>query len=31
MYERTVLFVRNQGFLEPTAARLISFEDSLVF
>jgi predicted ATPase len=30
-YERTVLFVRNQGFLEPTAARRISFEDSLAF
>jgi predicted ATPase len=30
-YERTVLFVRNQGFVEPTAARRISFEDSLRF
>jgi predicted ATPase len=26
-----VFFVRNQGFVEPTAARRISFEDSLVF
>lgn len=31
VYERTVFFVRNQGFVEPTAARRISFEDSLVF
>lgn len=30
-YERTVLFVRNQGFVEPTAARRISFADSLAF
>jgi len=26
-----VFFVRNQGFVEPTAARRISFGDSLVF
>jgi len=31
VYERTVLFVRNQGFVEPTAARRISFADSLAF
>ncbi|GAA4672146.1 AAA family ATPase [Phytohabitans rumicis] len=30
-YERTVFFVRNQGFVQPTAARRISFEDSLAF
>jgi predicted ATPase len=30
-YERQVLFVRNLGFCEPTAARRISFEESLVF
>ncbi|MEU1808026.1 AAA family ATPase [Micromonospora aurantiaca (nom. illeg.)] len=30
-YERTVFFVRNQGFVEATAARRISFEESLVF
>ena len=30
-YETTVFFVRNQGFVEPTAARRISFADSLVF
>jgi predicted ATPase len=30
-YERTVFFVRNLGFIEPTAARRISFEDSLAF
>ena len=29
--ERTVFFVRNQGFVEATAARRISFEESLVF
>lgn len=29
--ERTVLFVRNQGFVEPTAARRISFADALAF
>jgi predicted ATPase len=31
VYEKTVFFVRNQGFVEPTAARRISFADSLVF
>jgi predicted ATPase len=30
-YETTVFFVRNLGFVQPTAARRISFEDSLVF
>jgi len=30
-YERTVFFIRNQGFVEPTAARRISYADSLVF
>jgi predicted ATPase len=30
-YETTVFFVRNQGFVQATAARRISFEDSLVF
>jgi predicted ATPase len=30
-YDRTVFFVRNQGFVEPTAARRISFTDSLRF
>jgi predicted ATPase len=30
-YEQTVFFIRNQGFVEATAARRISFEDSLVF
>jgi predicted ATPase len=30
-YETTVFFVRNQGFVRATAARRISFEDSLVF
>jgi predicted ATPase len=29
--ERTVLFVRNQGFVAPTAARRISFADALAF
>ncbi|WP_234381147.1 hypothetical protein [Streptomyces sp. NRRL F-5122] len=31
IYERQVLFVRNLGFCEPTAARRISFQESLVF
>ncbi|WP_436758775.1 ATP/GTP-binding protein [Streptosporangium sp. V21-05] len=31
IYERQVFFVRNLGFCEPTAARRISFEDSLEF
>jgi len=31
VYERQVLFVRPLGFCAPTAARRISYEDSLVF
>jgi predicted ATPase len=31
IYERQVLFIRNLGFCEPTSARRISFEESLVF
>ena len=31
VYETTVFFIRNQGFVRATAARRISFEDSLVF
>lgn len=31
IYERQVFFIRNLGFCEPTAARRISFEDSLEF
>ncbi|XVU30041.1 AAA family ATPase [Actinoplanes sp. CA-054009] len=31
LYERAVFFVRNRGAVQPTAARRISFEDSLVF
>jgi predicted ATPase len=30
-YERTAFFIRNQGFVEPTAARRISYADSLAF
>jgi predicted ATPase len=30
-YEPMVFFIRNQGFVQATAARRISFEDSLVF
>jgi predicted ATPase len=30
-YETTVFFVRNQGFVRKTAARRISFEESLAF
>jgi predicted ATPase len=30
-YEPIVFFIRNQGFVQPTAARRISFEDSLAF
>jgi predicted ATPase len=30
-YEKTVFFIRNQGFVRPTTARRISFEDSLAF
>lgn len=31
VYHPTVFFIRNQGFVQPTAARRISFEDSLRF
>jgi predicted ATPase len=31
IYERQVLFIRNLGFCEPTPARRISFQESLVF
>jgi predicted ATPase len=31
VYETTVFFIRNQGFVRTTAARRISLEDSLVF
>ncbi|MBA3489791.1 MAG: AAA family ATPase [Longispora sp.] len=31
IYEPQVFFIRNLGFVEPTAARRISFEDSLEF
>jgi len=31
VYETTVFFIRNQGFVQPSAARRISFDDSLVF
>jgi predicted ATPase len=31
VYEGTVFFIRNLGFCEPTAARRISFADSLRF
>jgi predicted ATPase len=30
-YDTTAFFIRNQGFVRATAARRISFEDSLVF
>jgi predicted ATPase len=30
-YDRRVFFIQNLGFVEPTAARRISFEDSLSF
>ena len=30
-YEPLVFFIRNQGFVQPTAARQISLPDSLVF
>ena len=30
-YEATAFFIRNQGFVKPTVARQISFEDSLIF
>lgn len=31
IYERQVFFVRNLGFCEPTAARRITFQESLAF
>jgi predicted ATPase len=31
LYERAVFFIRPIGFIEPTAARRISYSDSLVF
>lgn len=31
IYERQVLFIRHLGFCEPTPARRISFQESLVF
>ncbi|WP_189937077.1 ATP/GTP-binding protein [Streptomyces sulfonofaciens] len=31
IYERQVFFIRNLGFCEPTSARRISFQQSLVF
>ncbi|HEY9377770.1 MAG TPA: AAA family ATPase [Jiangellaceae bacterium] len=31
LFDHRVFFVRNLGFCEPTAARRISFEESLVF
>jgi predicted ATPase len=31
VYERQVFFVRPLGFVEPTAARRISYTDSLAF
>ncbi|MGW2543917.1 AAA family ATPase [Kitasatospora sp. NPDC001574] len=31
VYRNEVFFVRNLGFVEPTAARRISFEDALTF
>lgn len=30
-YQPVVFFIRNQGFVQPTAARQISLEDSLAF
>jgi len=30
-YQTTVFFIRNQGFVQPTAARRISFAESLAF
>ena len=30
-YQTTVFFIRNQGYVRPTAARRITFEDSLAF
>ncbi len=31
VFQRRVLFIENLGFVEPTGARRISFEDALVF
>jgi predicted ATPase len=31
VYQRTVFFIRHQGFIERTAARRITFEDALEF
>lgn len=31
LYEPVAFFIRNQGFVQRTAARQISFEDSLIF
>lgn len=31
IYEQQVFFIRNIGFREPTAARRISFQESLLF
>ncbi|MFB6726327.1 ATP-binding protein [Kribbella sp. NPDC056345] len=31
VYQQRVLFVRNLGFVQPSAARRISFQDSLAF
>jgi predicted ATPase len=31
VYDKMVFFIRNQGFVEPTAARRINFADSLTF
>ena len=31
IFERQVLFIRNLGFISPTEARRISFEESLHF
>jgi predicted ATPase len=30
-YDTTAFFIRNQGYVQPTAARRISYEDSLAF
>jgi predicted ATPase len=31
VYQKTVFFIRNLGFVEPTAARRISLEETLRF
>jgi predicted ATPase len=31
VFQKDVFFIRNLGFCEPTAARKINFEDSLIF